>query len=41
MLFVTAQETDLTFDDEMKRLSAELHHTLDDLNRGDVESALK
>ena len=31
----------MAFDDEMKRLSIELHRTMDDLNRGDVESALK
>jgi hypothetical protein len=31
----------MVFDDEMKRSSIELHRTMDDLNRGDVESALK
>jgi hypothetical protein len=31
----------MVFDEELKRLSIELHRTMDDLNRGDVDSALK
>ncbi|KAG7527269.1 hypothetical protein FFLO_07105 [Filobasidium floriforme] len=35
------RETGISFNQEMRRLSEELHATIDDMNRGDVESALK
>ena len=31
----------MAFDDEMRRLSEELHATIGDMMKGDVESALK
>lgn len=35
------QETGMAFDKEMRRLSEELHGTIGDMMKGDVESALK